>query len=67
MSKYDVDLIRNEIFARKGYVFTNKMFKNYFESQEWYNPNPNADTTLNEIEEYNAEFLRNYEAAQGWI
>ena len=66
LSKFDVNLIRNEIFARKGYVFTNPTYKNYFESQQWYNPNPGADMQLNEFEEYNANFLRSYEYSQGW-
>ena len=68
LSKYDVDLIRNEIFARKGYVFTNKTFKNYFESQSWYTPNPaaNYNMKLNEYEQYNANFILEYQVAQGW-
>ena len=67
LSKYDIDLIRNEIFARKGYVFTNKTFKNYFESQEWYTPNPSANNnmSLNQYETYNAKFLKDYQEANG--
>lgn len=46
---------RNEIYARKGYVFIKAEFKNYFESKSWYIPNPSfkgvpKDFNLIEIE-----------------
>ena len=67
LPKYDIELIRNEIFARKGYVFKDKKLKKYFESQAWYTPNPDAVIELNEFEEYNARFLLDYEISQGWM
>ena len=66
LSKFDTGLIRNEIFARKGYVFKNDPYKSYFNSQAWYNPNPSAKMKLNEIEKYNVNFLLEYERSQGW-
>ena len=66
LSQYEIGLLRNEIYARKGYVFKNEPYKNYFNSQAWYNPNPSAKMTLSEIEKYNVNFLLEYERAQGW-
>lgn len=51
-------LLRNEIFARHGYVFKDKKLANYFQSKEWYAPIKNIiistdDFTVNEINTYN--------------
>ncbi|MBR4720916.1 MAG: YARHG domain-containing protein [Clostridia bacterium] len=66
LSKFDTGLIRNEIFARKGYVFKNEPYKSYFNSQAWYNPKPSAKIKLNDIEKYNNDFILQYERSQGW-
>ena len=34
-------LIRNEIFARHGFVFKSKDLSEHFNGQDWYKPNPN--------------------------
>lgn len=53
---------RNEIFARRGYVFTKDEYKNYFMSKSWYKPNPNFSTNdLSDIEKYNADLIKSYE------
>ena len=66
LSKFDTGLIRNEIFARKGYVFKNEPYKSYFNSQAWYKPNPSAKIKLNDVEKYNNDFILAYERSQGW-
>lgn len=66
LSQFDTGLIRNEIYAKKGYVFKDEPYKSYFNSQAWYNPNPSAKMRLNETEKYNVNFLLEYERAQGW-
>ncbi|MBR4723876.1 MAG: YARHG domain-containing protein [Clostridia bacterium] len=66
LSQFDTGLIRNEIYAKKGYVFKDEPYKSYFNSQAWYNPNPSAKMRLNEIEKYNVNFLLEYERSQGW-
>lgn len=49
-------LARNEIFARKGYIFTDSSLKNYFETKKWYSPK-SKDVVLNDVETYNVNFL----------
>lgn len=50
---------RNEIFARKGHIFDDSLYQNYFEKRSWYNPVGKVSLEeLNEIERYNAELLR---------
>ena len=40
-SKEELRFIRNEVFARKGYVFKSQNLNNYFKGRLWYKPNPN--------------------------
>ena len=44
--KVDVDKMnigRNEIYARHGYIFTDEEMKQYFENQQWYRERVTAD------------------------
>lgn len=66
-SKDEVAMIRNEIYARHGYIFNTEPFKSYFESKDWYTPNENFnDSVFSEIEKTNKDFLVNYETEKGW-
>lgn len=48
MSREDVALARNEIYARHGRTFRNETYQAYFDSQSWYTPDPNySDDTVN--------------------
>jgi len=43
-------IVRNEIYARHGYILKNEKCKNYFNSQSWYSPNPNfTEKLLNRV------------------
>jgi hypothetical protein len=54
---------RNEIYARRGYVFTKDEYKNYFATKSWYKPNPNfREGDLSDIEKYNVDLIKSYEA-----
>lgn len=55
-------LIRNEIFARHGYIFKSEDLKKYFGSQEWYKPQFNdVNGKLTEIEQLNIRLISDYE------
>jgi hypothetical protein len=34
----DLDIMRNEIFAKHGYIFKTEKWRKYFENKEWYKP-----------------------------
>ena len=54
-----VRIIRNEIYARHGYVFNSADLKEYFSKQPWYKPlNNNNAVKLNAIETLNVEILK---------
>ena len=63
-TKSELALIRNEIFARYGYVFNKDEYRNYFNSTSWYIQNPNFSGSINElnpIEKYNVELIKSLE------
>ena len=61
-NKYELKIMRNEIFARYGYIFKTKDMKLYFESQSWYSPRYEDVTSyLTEIEKSNIELIKRYE------
>ena len=61
LSKDDLRLARNEIYARHGYVFESKEMQNYFGSQSWYNPDPSFNGKMAEWEKHNVELIKSHE------
>lgn len=57
-SKEALALIRNEIYARHGYVFQTEPFKSYFNSKYWYTPNYYfSEYDLNKCERHNVDLI----------
>ena len=66
-TKEEVALIRNEIFARHGYIFTKEPYISYFGFMPWYVPNVNfTDSGFSEIEKENVITITSYERKMGW-
>lgn len=62
MSKKELRLMRNWIFARHGYIFSTTEMRNYFEQQPWYQGRYNNVTSmLTDIEKYNINFIKEHE------
>ena len=62
LSKYELKIMRNEIFARYGRIFKSADLKNHFNSQHWYVPLYNkVYHELTEIEKHNINFIKQYE------
>jgi len=58
----DSGIMRNEIFASKGYIFKTKRFNSYFSEQEWYYPKlDNVESKLSDIEEENIQLIKDVE------
>ncbi|MBQ3422518.1 MAG: YARHG domain-containing protein [Romboutsia sp.] len=60
----ELSYIRNEIFARHGYIFKKEKYYNYFIQKDWYVPNEYFDgsvTSLNKIEQYNVNLIKELE------
>lgn len=60
LSDYELKIMRNEIYARHGYIFQSKDMKQYFSKQSWYRPTT-SNVKLSSIEQYNVNFIKSYE------
>ncbi|MEL6672588.1 MAG: YARHG domain-containing protein [Bacteroidota bacterium] len=59
---YDWAALRNEIFARKGYRFTNPKWTQYFEAYNWYQASQDdVSDQLTPLEKENLAFIQQYE------
>lgn len=61
LSNRDLDLMRNEIYARHGWVFQRADLRNHFAAQPWYRPlgdNRRAERSLSALERSNVETIR---------
>ncbi|TYQ18345.1 UNVERIFIED_CONTAM: YARHG domain-containing protein [Acetivibrio alkalicellulosi] len=56
------ELVRNEIYARNGYVFKDPKWMELFSIQQWYEPDENFNfIKLNDIEKINIEQIIKFE------
>lgn len=65
-SAEELRLMRNYIFARRGYIFESEDLKEYFEQFSWYVPlYYDVTPRLSDIEKYNINFIKEYETDFG--
>lgn len=73
LSLGELDLMRNEIYARHGWIFRRPDLRNYFESQAWYRPRSNnafysnrqVEEELSPLERRNLRIIISREHALG--
>lgn len=62
LTKQQLVLARNELFARHGYIFTTPEIKSYFQSKPWYHPDASYNGELtNDIEKANLQLIEKAE------
>jgi YARHG domain len=62
LKKLELQIIRNTIFARHGYSFKKKSYRQFFDSVDWYIPvSNNVDKKLTPIEKDNIALLQRFE------
>ena len=62
LSSRDLKIMRNEIFARHGYIFKTSDMIQHFNSQSWYRAlNNDVTAYLSKIEKDNVNFIKQYE------
>ncbi len=63
LTKDQLEIARNEIYARHGYQFQQQKMINYFNNQSWYVKSNNKVTTddLSELEYANVVFIQKFE------
>ena len=60
-SSEELAIIRNTLYARKGYQFKKKEYQEYFEQKSWYNPTTTNQNILTKNEERLANIIKGYE------
>lgn len=72
LTREEVALVRNEIYARHGYTFSTEKYRDFFSQKTWYNPNPyltdgvETEKYFNQYELENKRILVQYEKDMGW-
>ena len=65
LSLQQLNYARNEIYARRGYIFQSQELRNYFESKHWYYgtiaSGQFSTSVFNEYEQANVVFLKRWE------
>ncbi|RPI15472.1 MAG: YARHG domain-containing protein [Ignavibacteriae bacterium] len=62
LSKWELKIMRNEIFARHGYIFKTDDMRDYFNRQSWYSGTyDNVESMLSSTEKSNIELIKRYE------
>ena len=65
LSKKDLDIMKNMIYAKYGYKFNREDLANYFSKFSWYSPQSNDAAAIynqmTSIEKYNIEFIKKHE------
>lgn len=60
-----IELIKNEIYARHGYIFTDRSLKKYFETFSWYKPNDDySPKLLNQTEKANIKIIKKFQSRE---
>lgn len=71
LTKEQLRLARNEIYARKGRMFNDQNLQSYFNSRSWYQgsiaPANFNESMFNDYERANAYFIADYERLKGYI
>ena len=60
-SSDELAIIRNTLYARRGYKFKKKEYQKYFGEKYWYNPTTSSQNILTKNEEKLANIIKRYE------
>lgn len=65
LTKSELRILRNEIYARHGYIFKSADLTEFFSQFSWYKPtSKNVNSELNEYETANVTFIQSFEQAR---
>ncbi len=67
IKRLNARVLRNEIYARHGRIFTSPDMIRIFDGVPWYKPKPEFnESDLNDIEKENVNFILDFEKKKGW-
>jgi hypothetical protein len=65
-SCFELKIMRNEIFARHGYIFKTEDMRDYFSKQSWYRPlYTDVSDQLSASEKRETQLIKQYESRKG--
>lgn len=68
LSKWQLDILRNEIYAAHGRRFQRSDLQQYFDRQTWYQPDAGfTESRLSSVEKRNAAFIADYQKRRGQV
>ena len=68
LSKWQLDVLRNEIYAAHGRTFERSDLQNYFNRQTWYSRDSGfSESRLSNLEKRNAAFIADYQKGRGQV
>jgi hypothetical protein len=66
LSRRDLRILRNTVYARHGRIFDSAVVRSYFEGAKWYKPNPEFDEgKLTAVDNKNIAIIRSVEDSLG--
>lgn len=66
LSRRDLRLLRNMVFARRGYAFKSDLLRMYFDDTDWYRPDPKyTPEKLTRLDWRNVKLIRSVENEHG--
>lgn len=66
MSRRELRLVRNMVFARRGYTFKSEILGKFFGRYDWYRPDPGyTDARLTVVDQRNIKLVQSVEAEHG--
>ena len=70
-SVWELGVMRNEPFARHGYIFQRNDLREHFSQFSWYAPDSRSQSRvaqrLSSTEQHNTELIRKYQQQQGMM
>lgn len=68
LTKYEISIIKNEAYARHGYIFVNEQWQEFFQQFSWYNKNSAfTEDKFSKLERQNLDTITLYQREKGWI
>lgn len=58
---FEKKVVRNLPFATRGYIFQDKKVQAFYENIEWYKPNKEYKSNINDLSEAEKEWIQKYE------
>lgn len=62
LNRDELALLRNAYYAKHGYIFSKKIYSNFFIQYAWYRPtNKNVESKLSKTDKVNIALIKKYE------